>query len=29
MSKHGPYSFAIGKEMDKKLADIKSIALGM
>ena len=29
MSKHGQYSFAIGKEMDKKLAAIKSIALGM
>lgn len=29
MSKHGQYSFAIGKEMDRKLAAIKSIALGM
>ena len=29
MSKHGQYSFAIGKEMDRKLTAIKNIALGM
>lgn len=29
MGKHGLYSFAIGKEMDRKLAAIKSVAAGM